>query len=242
MAPYKGSLCPCFLSPWFLRVVMQYFGNELGNCLATWEIRLMMILTCNRKCRLTLPQARYCMTCQGHLILLFSTCTWSVNISTSHGPLQRQLVSLLSVALVLESGHAVSWKWAWQLLGHLRDQSNASHGWTPMEGYAGQMIRGLDKIYSIYNVILVPHNFLVIDDYIFFEKKKYDNHFEVVHGRFWNGFWKLSYPPFILNIRKNGKEVGHALDMTKTKMIQWGVQYDWGIIPIKAPLLMVESC
>jgi hypothetical protein len=40
-----------------------------------------------------------------------------------------------------------------------------------MEGYAGQMIRGLDKIYSIYNVILVPHNFLVIDDYIFFEKK-----------------------------------------------------------------------
>ena len=124
MAPYKGSLCPCFLSPWFLRVVMQYFGNELGNCLATWEIRLMMILTCNRKCRLTLPQARYCMTCQGHLILLFSTCTWSVNIRKSHGPLQRQLVSLLSVALVLESGHAVFWKWAWQLLGHLRDQIN----------------------------------------------------------------------------------------------------------------------
>ena len=124
MAPYKGSLCPCFLSPWFLRVVMQYFGNELGNCLATWEIRLMMILTCNRKCRLTLPQARYCMTCQGHLILLFSTYTWSVNIWKRHGPLQRQLVSLLSVALVLESGHAVFWKWAWQLLGHLRDQIN----------------------------------------------------------------------------------------------------------------------
>ena len=67
------------------------------------------------------------MTCQGHLIL----CVFDVHViheylkeykkvmapykdlqrlTKTYKDFQRQLVSLLSVALVLGSGHAVSWK------------------------------------------------------------------------------------------------------------------------------------